>query len=91
MTLIFIMTLEVKVEGSHYQEVWAWTFFFFFFCDFLTDFSVFFSLLIFLFIAHLSHIYVLALLVHIDKQGFCKKTRSKLIFRTQFYKVFFGI
>ena len=45
----------------------------FIFCDFLTDFSLLFSLclslLIFLFIEHLSHFF-LALLIHLDKQGF---------------------
>ena len=39
----------------------------FFCCNFPTDFSPFLSLLVFLYIAHLSHIFVLALLVHLDK------------------------
>ena len=41
--------------------------FFFFFCDFPTDFPSFslcLCLLMFLFIGHLSHIFVLALLIH---------------------------
>ena len=66
-----------------------------FFYDFPTDFSHFcslhLSLLIFLYIVHLSHIFILTLLVHWDKQGFWKMTRSKSIFRTQFFKFFLGI
>ena len=66
---------------------------YYFFCNFLIDlpllFSLCLSLLIFLFIGHLSYIFVLALLVHRDKQGFWKKTWSKSIFRTKFFKFFF--
>ena len=64
----------------------------FFFCDFPADFPLLFSLCLSLFnfhvIGHLSHIFVLALLIHGNKQGFWKKTRSKSIFRTQFFKFF---
>ena len=63
-------------------------FFFFFFLRFsYSVFPPFLSLSLssyFLFLfGHLSHIFVLALLIHWDKQGFWKKTRSKSIFRTQ--------
>ena len=62
MTLIFIMTSEVTAQGHATKNI--------FFSDFPADFSsfsIFLSLLIFCLIAHLSHIFVLALLVHWDK------------------------
>ena len=62
-------------------------FFFAIFLQIFPSFSSFVSHFLF-FIAHLSHIFVLALLGHLDKQGFQKQTRSKLIFRTQSFKFF---
>ena len=54
--------------GPRYQEVCAWTFLRFSYRFFHLFLSL--SLLIFPYIAHLSHIFVLTLLVHLDKQGF---------------------
>ena len=60
-------------------------FFLRFYCRFFPPFlSLYLS-------SHFPLIFVLALLIHWDKQGFWKKTRSKSIFRTQFCKFFFGI
>ena len=81
MTLIFIIMSEYTAQGSRYQEVCVWTFFFLQF-SYRFFFSLCLSLFIFLYIAQLYYIFVLALLVHLDKQGFWKKTRSKSIFRT---------
>ena len=56
MTLIFIMTPEVMVQGSRYQEVCMWTCLLVFFAIFLhitfPSFSLFVSLFLFSFILH---------------------------------------
>ena len=62
MTLIFIMTPEVTTQGSRYQEVCAWTCFFFaIFLQIFPSFSLFVSLFLFSF---LLGIYLIFLFWH---------------------------
>ena len=63
-----IVTSEVTAQGSRYQEVCTWTFILFtVFPQIFPTFSV--CLLIFLNNVHISQSFVLAFLVHLDKQG----------------------
>ena len=91
MTLIFIMTPEVTAQGSRHQRYVRGHVLFF---DFPTDFPPFLSLslslLICLFIGHLSHIFCFGLAYSLRQAGFLKQDKVKIDFRNSIFQVFFS-
>ena len=90
MTLMFIMTSEVKAQGSCHQEVCAWTWFF---CDFSRDFrffSLFVSLLLFSFLLGIYLIFLFwpCLFTELSR-AFEKRQGQSRFSELNFFKFFF--
>ena len=86
MTLIFIMTSEVKAQGSRYEEVCTWTFFLQFSYRRFLSFSL--SLLIFL-LLRIYRIFYFGLACSLRQAGLWKKDKVKVDFQNSIFKVFF--
>ena len=97
MTLIFILTSKVAAQGSRYQEVCAWTcffFLFFLFCDFPTDFpsfSLFVSLFLFFLLLGIYLIFLFWPCLFTETSRVFEKRQGQSRFSELNFSRFFGI
>ena len=77
------MTSEVMAQGSQYQEVRMWTCFFFY-CNFPTDFSLFFSSYFHFCCAFISY-FLFDLACSLRQAGLLKKDKVKVDFQNSIF------